>query len=195
MAACGTSCAKTRSPYGRSPNGGSQVGFDTCSAGELAGQHHAEAVATVFQTPTARRCESLTVTLAEIVRMRIGRIGEVVDPHGRSRVLVRQRHRRRVVATGTRTATAHVTKVPIFGETSVDFRRAQRLSMTTWRTSLPRLRRHRLRVVRSFRATSFAGAPTANGKECPAGQSGRSLHSQRCCSSDRDSCHRLSARA
>ena len=148
------------------------------SAGELAGQHHAEAVASVFQPPAARWRKTLPVTFTQVVRVRVGGIGKVVDPHRRCGVLIRERHRRRVVATGTRATTAHVTKVPILRGTSVDFPLVHRLSMTTWRTSLPHLHR-RLRLVdRNFRATSFAAAATENVKACRGGRSGRFLHSR-----------------
>ena len=62
----------------------------------------------VFKSPSRRHRETVTVSFAQVVRVRVTVAHEVVEPCDRSAVLIRERHRGRGRATGARTVSGHV---------------------------------------------------------------------------------------
>jgi hypothetical protein len=61
-------------------------------ASELARQNDTETVAAIFEPPAVGCRKALTVALAEVVGVRVGAVGEVINPHGGCGVLIGQGH-------------------------------------------------------------------------------------------------------
>jgi hypothetical protein len=83
--------------------------------------NQSESIATIFQTPTTRNRKPATMHFAQVVRMRIDLLGEVINPNQSPTVLVRQGQGRIMLAGRTRTLTGHVTNLILTSAKSADF--------------------------------------------------------------------------
>ena len=86
-----------------------------CSACKAIWHDQAETIATIFHSPSARNRKPPTVLFAQVVRMRVTILREIINPDQCTTVLIGQRHRRIFFAHRTGTLTSHVVKPNSYG--------------------------------------------------------------------------------
>src|SRR5258706_6849967 len=92
------------------------------SAGEArrGREHQHAATAAVLEPPPVRHRKTCCVAFAEVVVVGVAAGGEVIEPHDRPTVLVRQRRRRWLRASRTRTLPVHGPKLRVIRTAAVD---------------------------------------------------------------------------